>query len=354
MKRFALAALTSGYLSPLVRPLVRGADTILTLHRFSDPERGVGGQDPAALRADLAYLRKHKYQLVSVADVIDRFVGRAANGSAVVAFTVDDGYYDWFEVAAPVFAEFDCPVTVFLATGFIDGKLWNWWDQVEHILDTTAHRSLRIDGDSGGWRYDWRSPEERRNASRQIVSRLERITTESKVEFIGAMASSLEVEVPQQAPRRYAAMTWDDVRQAATRGATFGPHTVTHPILAQCTDASCRFEIEESWRRVRQETNAAVPVFAYPNGQPHAISRREASEVCRAGMTGAVTTHQRYVERGAPRSDPLAQYLVPRFPYPLDQAHLVQLTTGLERAKLAFSGALGGDSGILEVPTTTR
>src|SRR5687768_9837881 len=194
MKRLALAALTSGYLSPLVRPLVRGVDTILTLHRFSDPERGVAGQCSAALRADLAYLRKHKYQLLSVGDVIDRFVDRPANGSAAVAFTVDDGYYDWFQIAAPVFAEFDCPVTVFVATGFIDGQLWNWWDQVEHILDTTAHRSLRIDSDSGNWRYDWRSPDERRTASSQIVGRLERIPNERKLEFIEVMAASLEVE----------------------------------------------------------------------------------------------------------------------------------------------------------------
>ena len=344
MKRLALAALTSGYLAPLVRPLVRGADTILTLHRFDDPERGVRGQDPAALRADLAYLRRHRYELVSVNEVVSRFIERPARASASIAFTVDDGYYDWYEVAAPIFAEFDCPVTVFLATGFVDGQLWNWWDKVEYILTATSHASLRIAGDTEEWSYDWRTPLEREGVVRQLVSRLERIRTDRKLELVDVLAASLEVQLPTQAPARYAAMSWDDVRKAAARGATFGPHTVTHPILAQCTDAESRWEIEESWRRVRHETDAAVSVFAYPNGQPHAISNREAVEVAEAGMMGAVTTRQQYVERGASHAEPLARYLVPRFPYPLDRAHLVQLTTGLERAKLALSRAMGGDN----------
>lgn len=343
MKKFALAALTSGYVSPLVRPLVRGADTILTLHRFADPARGVRGQDPAALRADLAYLRKHRYELISVSDVITRFVDRVPGGSSAIAFTVDDGYYDWFEQAAPVFAEFDCPVTVFVTTSFIDGRLWNWWDKVEHILMSTASTSVRLAGGDGDWNYQWAHLPQREQATASIVERLERIPTARKLEIIRAMASALDVELPDAAPPRYSAMTWENVRSAAARGATFGPHTVTHPILAQCTDEQSRFEIEESWRRVREETDAAVSVFAYPNGQSHAITSREALEVRRAGMQGAVTTRQRYVERGAARVEDLAPYLVPRFPYPLDRAHLIQLTTGLERAKLALARAVGGN-----------
>ena len=342
MKKFALAALTSGYVSPFVRPLVRGADTILTLHRFADPTRGVRGQDTAALRSDLAYLRKHRYDLVGVSEIVTRFVDRVPGRQSAIAFTVDDGYYDWFEQAAPVFAEFDCPVTVFVTTGFVDGELWNWWDKVEHILLSTERTNLHLADDQGGWSYQWGDRAAREGAAASIVARLERIPTARKLDLISMMASTLDVEVPDAAPPRYAAMTWENVRSAAARGATFGPHTVTHPILAQCTDAECRFEIEESWRRLREETDGAVSVFAYPNGQPHAVTPREAAEVRRTGMKGAVTTRQRYVERGIARGEDLAPYLVPRFPYPVDRAHLIQLTTGLERAKLAIARAVGG------------
>ena len=341
MKKFALAALTSGYVSPLVRPLVRGADTILTLHRFADAAGGVRGQDIAALRSDLAYLRKNRYDLVGVSEIVTRFVDRVSGSRSAIAFTVDDGYYDWFQHAAPVFAEFDCPVTVFVTTGFVDGTLWNWWDKVEHILLSTSRASLHLPHDDGDWSYQWGAAAERERAAASIVRRLERIPTAHKLDLIAAMATTLDVELPDAAPPRYSAMTWENVRSAAARGATFGPHTVTHPILAQCTDAECRFEIEESWRRLREETDAAVSVFAYPNGQPHAVTPREAEEVRRIGMKGAVTTRQRYVEQGAARAGDLAPYLVPRFPYPVDRAHLIQLTTGLERAKLALARAVG-------------
>lgn len=353
MKRLALAALTSGYLSPLVRQLVRGADTILTLHRFNDPDRGVHGQDPEALRSDLAYLRKHRYNIVGVGDIVDRFIQRPADGSAAIAFTVDDGYYDWFEVAAPVFAEFDCPVTVFLATGFLDGQLWNWWDQVEYIMESTTRTSLLVSADDE-WKYEWSTPLEQQAVATGIVRRMERIPTTRKLELIGMMSDSLDVPLPRHAPARYAPMSWDQVRSAAARGATFGPHTVTHPILTRSTDTACRFEIEESWRRVRQETDAAVSVFAYPNGQPHAVSTREAKEVSRAGLTGAVTTAQRYVEGSARDAGTLAQFLVPRFHYPVDRAHLVQLTTGLERAKLALTRGISGDAGIADPSALPR
>jgi peptidoglycan/xylan/chitin deacetylase (PgdA/CDA1 family) len=341
MKQLALDALTSEYVSPLVRPLVRGADTVFTLHRFDDPERGVRGQDPAALRASLSYLRKHRYELVSIADIVTRFIDGTADASSAIAFTVDDGYYDWYEVGAPIFAEFDCPITVFLPTGFIDGKLWNWWDQVAFALASASRSVARIEIGGSDRTLRWQTPAERDQVYEELIGRLERIPTEEKLAAIAALASSLEVELPEKPPAKYAPMTWSEVRAAGARGATFGPHTVTHPILSQCSAVDCRFEIEESWRRLQEETSAIVPVFAYPNGLPHAFSLREADAVRRAGLQGAVTTGHRYVERGTTPREALAPFLVPRFSFPSDRAHLVQLTTGLERAKLALLQAVG-------------
>ena len=51
-----------------------------------------------------------------------------------VAFTIDDGYVEQATVAAPVFAEFDCPVTTFVTSGFLDRALWFWWDQIEYVF----------------------------------------------------------------------------------------------------------------------------------------------------------------------------------------------------------------------------
>ncbi|MEO7819486.1 MAG: hypothetical protein ABIS18_10165 [Actinomycetota bacterium] len=114
------------------------------LHRFDDPNRGVAGFDPAKLRRGLEHLRKNRYELVSLENIFDRL---ASGGSALrdaVAFTIDDGYMDQAEIAGPVFAEFDCPVTTFVTSGFLDGQLWFWWDKIEHIFSMTSRKSIKI------------------------------------------------------------------------------------------------------------------------------------------------------------------------------------------------------------------
>ena len=52
-------------------------------------------------------------------DLIDKAIRGERFPQKAVAFTVDDGYFDFAEVAAPIFSHYDCPVTVFLVTGSI-------------------------------------------------------------------------------------------------------------------------------------------------------------------------------------------------------------------------------------------
>src|SRR5258708_37994506 len=116
--------------------------TIFMLHRFSVPDLSVAGHDPDTLRSVLAHLRRRRYDLISLEELFSKLRdGEPLNRA--IAFTIDDGYFDHVQVAAPIFAEFDCPVTSFLATGFIDGKTWYWFDRPRAIFDTTPRTSLR-------------------------------------------------------------------------------------------------------------------------------------------------------------------------------------------------------------------
>src|SRR2546425_159452 len=118
-------------LAPALRAIGAGLLSIITLHRFADPDLQVPGHDPASLRNHLAYLRRHRYRMLSLSDVLE-LLNDPDGGSttAAVAFTVDDGYGDFARIGAPIFAEYDCPVTLFVPTGFVDGQLWLWWDRV--------------------------------------------------------------------------------------------------------------------------------------------------------------------------------------------------------------------------------
>ncbi len=137
-------------LKPLLMPGVTRAlsaatdtqATIFMLHRFPVPELGVEGHDLAALRRNLAYLRKERYDLISLEEMFRRFREGVPLKKAI-AFTIDDGYFDNAHIGGPVFAEFDCPVTTFVTTGFLDGKIWFWWDKLTTIFERTRRRELR-------------------------------------------------------------------------------------------------------------------------------------------------------------------------------------------------------------------
>jgi len=258
-------------LAPMLRAVGRGLVTIFTLHRFTDPEHGIVGHDPVALAKQLAYLRRYRYTLLSLSEVVDRITGRNGHSaSPAVAFTVDDGYGDFVRIGARVFAEYDCPVTVFIPTGFLDGRLWLWWDRVTYLF-ANARRASFLTPSSGICRISGRRPKSWHACSSMCSTRW------SACRRRNAKPRSLHCHANwrwscRRRHRGVCAHALDEVRKMARQGVTFGPHTVTHPILPLTPPGICQWEIEESSRRLRLETSSTIPVFCYPAG--HA-GRRE-------------------------------------------------------------------------------
>lgn len=334
VKRAALAALTHDALLPLAFPLTRGATPIFMLHRFADPALGTPGHDPEALRRQLALLRRHHFDLVPLADLVARLEGGGPPLRKAVAFTVDDGYADFARVGFPIFVEFDCPVTVFTVTGFLDGRCWLWWDELELMLATARRAEADVDLGTLVVRYRWGNARAREDVWSDLVERLKRIDDATRRSVLARLAHDLEVDVPATPPARYAPMSWEDARHCAKRGVTFGPHTVTHPILSRLDDRQSEVEIRDSWRRVQAELPGSPPFFCYPNGDPDSFTPREQRAVRGAGMAAALTTVDDYASARLFMSDGGAgRYAIPRFPYYEDGAAFRQVVSGLERAK---------------------
>jgi len=324
---FPLAGLD--ILAPALRAVGQGILSILMIHRFKDPEHDIVGHDPTAIRDQLAYLRRHRYRLVSLTDALKLLDDGGGSTAPAVAFTVDDGYDDFVRIGAPIFAEYDCPVTVFVPTGFLDGQLWLWWDRVAHLFKHTRRSSLLLELGPDHRPYRWATPGAQARVQNDVLHRLETVSGPQREAAIASLSSQLDVELPASPPPAFAPISWDDVRRAAKHGVTFGPHTVTHPILTLATEDVCHWEIQESYRRVRQETDAAVPVFCYPAGQ---AGQRELKAAQRAGFEAAVTTVPAYAApQGIQDRGPLGRFSLPRFPCPEDRPHLVNIVTGLAR-----------------------
>jgi peptidoglycan/xylan/chitin deacetylase (PgdA/CDA1 family) len=316
----------------------RDAATVLMCHRFSDPDRGIDGLDPAHLRRGLEYLRKHKYDLLSLEELCARLKDARVPLGGGVAFTIDDGYIDHAAVAAPVFAEFDCPVTTFVTTGFIDGLLWMWWDQIEYICRGTTRALLDLELDGVRVKYSCDHRDVRAAICKDLVQRCKRLRNDDKLALICRLGEVADVEVPRKPPKAYSPMSWDDARRCETKGMTFGPHTVTHPILSRLCSKDAVWEITESWRRLSEEVTHPLPVFCYPNGEWSDFGPAEMDVLRASGFWGAVVGQPGFADRASFACDPDGPFKIRRLPFPDRVSDLAQYVCGIERFKQRVRG----------------
>jgi peptidoglycan/xylan/chitin deacetylase (PgdA/CDA1 family) len=318
----------------LFRNARRNCATIFMMHRFTHRDRGIHGFDPGQLRKGLEYLHRNKYEFLSLTDLFSRLAGNGPELRGGVVFTIDDGYIDHAEIAAPIFAEFDCPVTTFVTTGFLDGQLWMWWNKVEYIFASSRRRPLEFGLDNDAIRYDLINDEAIGAAQEDFVQRCKAVGADERLKAIAILAENAEVDLPVSPPVIYAPMTWDNARACERIGMTFGPHTVTHPILSQLpTEQQATWEISESWRRLCAEVVNPVPVFCYPNGQWPDFGPREMAIFRNIGLTGAVAGEPGFADMASFSQDKDGPFKVCRLPFPETLSDLIQYVSGIERCK---------------------
>lgn len=329
IKRLAARLLTLPALLPAIERTTGGTAAVLTLHRFS--AFGRPGHDPDRLARDLEWLRRRRYRMVSILDLVrDARAGRAPE-ARTVAFTVDDGYADFAEVAAPVFARYDCPVTVFLISGFLDGGLWMWWDRVRFATEATRLTRGAVTIGATTLDFELGGPGARRGFGRDIIAHLKLLPDPERERAQRDLEARLEVALPECPPLEFGPLSWDQARALERNGVGFGPHSVSHPILARTDDARARREVTASWARLREMLERPAPVFCWPNGDATSFGPREEGLAREIGMEAALSTipgplTPAWFRRGR-------EYALPRFAYPADPTDFVQVVSGLERLK---------------------
>lgn len=337
LKRSLLAPLRIPGVAEVLSSATATRASIFMLHRFSSPQDGVDGHDPETVRAVLSYLRKHRYELISLQELFRR-LREGEPMIRAIAFTIDDGYFDHGSVGGPIFAEFDCPVTIFAVSGFVDGKNWLWWDQIQYICEATARAQLRVRVGDDEKSFELTSLPDRLAAAHDVSWWCQDASQSDRLACIARMAHDAEVEIPTSPPRRFAPLSWEEARQLEKRGITFGPHTVTHPVLSSTPDDQAEFEISSSWQRLCDELASPVPVFCYPHGRRRDFGPREMSSAQRLGLWGGVAGHPGRL-RPEEFSTAPAIFRVPRFPFSDDLMDVLQCVSGLEVAKARLRGA---------------
>ena len=348
MRDFFRAALTElmtgSHLALLHRALMSDSVAIFMLHRFQLDGSQTERHSPGTLARFLGWLRRRKIPIWSLPDLVQTLrMGRGLDGGGV-CFTVDDGYSDFATVGMDVFADFDCPVTVFLPTSFVDGECWMWWDKVEHMLRRTSESSVSVPAAAGVARPDRMSlttPAAVRRAERRLGARLEVLDRDSLASALEELQADLRVTLPDRPPEAFSPLTWDQVRSCAARGASFGPHSRTHVRLSRASDREAEAEITGSWERLRTEVSEAVPIFCYPYGVSGSFGRRDARLVRSIGLRAALSSKPGVIKGRSINGTGPRLYSLPRFSFSNDAREARQVATGI----LKLRGLLQGPTG---------
>ena len=266
----------------LARQLTRHHPRILMYHRFSaEPRKGF--VSAAAFDDQVAHIARY-YKPVALGTLIGWLRAGEPIPAHTIVITVDDGYADFHDVAFPILRKHQVPATLFVTTGFIDGALWLWPDQVRWVLDTARRRpdTLTVAGNcisihTAPWQ--------------QIIDALLRIPDTDKHHAIQGLAETLGTTIPESPPAAFAPLNWQQLREMQAAGIEFGGHTHTHPTLPKVEPSALTSEIDHCLHRLNAELGPRPRPFCYPNGQPEDYSSIVRDAVEQAGFTGAVVAY---------------------------------------------------------------
>ncbi|MCV9963114.1 polysaccharide deacetylase family protein [Pararhizobium sp. BT-229] len=269
----------------------RGRGAIFTLHhvrpkkpRVFDPNAHLE-ITPEFLDTAIRRLKRDGYRFIA----LDALPAHLASNDPqpVAAFTLDDGYRNNLDHAAPVFSRHGVPFTVFVTGGFINRTDILWWEVLADLLD--QHASLKFQFDKETETLPAATLQQKQAAFDRIAAFIHAIDETTAVDRLKVMAGLQGVDALQLT----ADLTLDEagLRTLIENPlASLGAHTITHRALARLTDDAVRTEMDRSAARVEQITGRRPASFAYPYGYTGTVSPRDHRLARELGFTTAVTT----------------------------------------------------------------
>ena len=300
------------------------------LHRMACTELGVKGHDPELLRFSLEFLRKNEFNLITVDEVATAVAAQIPLPPKSVAFTIDDGYSEQVEIATNIFAEYDCPATFYVCTGFVEGDLWFWADKVHFLLENCNDSQLK--DLTAVFTVKVFEHAEKPLVAGQIIEYLKTCTLDKINQMISAAAALIDVTLPVHAPEAYRATSWEHLKASEKRGMMVGAHTYSHPILSNESDNVSQHEIDLSTRHINEHLQSPSKVFCYPVGRQQDFTQREIDYVKSAGYLAAISSEPG--SANVREKDRL--FSIPRFSYPNTKEDFIQYATWIESFKSQF------------------
>jgi peptidoglycan/xylan/chitin deacetylase (PgdA/CDA1 family) len=268
----------------------RGAPvTLLTYHTLgADDEdfdawtvlrRGDFERQVAMLRRD--------YDIVGLDEAL---ATPTADARPRAVLTFDDGHSGWFDHLLPIVEREALPVTLYVATGHVQGGTAYWFDAVVNALQTVEPVTLDT-GAAGLGRLTLNR--ERGEANWLRLSGLLEAMKALNAPVREALAKKLVTAAAGQRQPRFQRLMPLSVEQvkalAASRWVTLGSHSHGHELLDEIALDAARDSIARSIALLQEWTGRCIEHFAYPNGNHNAAL---ATVLPGLGLKSAVTTRK--------------------------------------------------------------
>lgn len=277
---------------PTVLPSMAGRGVIFTLHHVR-PESGhpfapnaVLSVTPEFLEEAIETTRRCALTPVPLAR-LPALLADPAETRRFVAFTLDDGYRNNAEFAAPIFRRHSVPYTIFITSGFVDRSRTIWWETAEALLRKV--NTLKFDFGEGRHSVPAATQAEKAALFERLRSFVATNDEDEAVARIDAAAADRGID--PHALVRDLVMNAEELRAlAADPLAEFGAHTLTHVNLLRVGRKRLEREIAGSAEALERHVGRVPKTFSYPYGWTTAVSRREIDAVADYGFDVAVTT----------------------------------------------------------------
>jgi len=303
---------------------------ILTYHRIAEVR-----SDPWALCVRPQYFAeqlevlRRDYHPLSLQQLTTVMRGGDIPRRAVVV-TFDDGYANNLSHAKPLLERYEIPATVFLTAGAVGHEREFWDDELDRLLlqpgTLPEALHLSLSGRSFYWQlgeaahyreeasqrhHRWRAWEEETPTARHVLYRslyqlLLPLPDEERCQTLNDLRAWAGAEPVSRSTHRF--LSREEVAALAQGGLIeIGSHTMTHPVLSECSAAAQRGEIEQSKARLEEALGHPVTSFAYPYGKPSHYTAETVAIVREAGFDCACARFGGVVRRD---TDP---FQLPRF-----------------------------------------
>ncbi len=224
---------------------------------------------PEIFRRQISHLREH-HTLVPLAQIIRHLTDGDRLPENAVAITFDDGYLDNLTVAAPILNEFNVPATIYLATGYIDGELTQWADNIHFLLNKISSNELEKLSSRVLDLFDGKV----KTNSATVSGCIHDFMLQSDMKDRNKLFEIIQREFGVRCPDVKTTLSWNDIRRMrkAYPSIDIGAHTKEHMDLSSRNYDAAMVQINGSKIDIERELNISPKDFSFPYGRKNLSS----------------------------------------------------------------------------------